>query len=146
MPRPDPHFDPEALRRARNGKGLTQHELARLIGMAGGERVSRWELGLTVPRPEALGRIAEVLETDIDALLTPINHHPDLCRLRILAAMSANQLAQQTHISLSTIRRWEAGQVAQLPTEETLQPVAAALGVRVADVENALRQARAAQL
>lgn len=146
MPRPDPHFDPEALRRARTDKGLTQHELARLVGIAGGERVSRWELGTTVPRPEALGRIAEVLETDIDVLLRPITQHPDLCRLRILAAMSAKQLAQQTHISLSTIRRWEAGHIAQLPTEETLQPVAEALGVGVADVELALRQARAAQL
>ena len=36
--------DPVALRDARLRMGLTQHELARLI-VAGGERISRWELG-----------------------------------------------------------------------------------------------------
>lgn len=143
MPRPDPHFDPEALRRARTDKGLTQHELARLIGIAGGERVSRWELGTTVPRPEALRRIAEVLETDTAELLLPINHDPDLARLRVLAGMSANELARQTHISLTTIRRWEAGHFEQLPAREALRPAAKALGIAVTDVEQALRQARA---
>lgn len=146
MPRPDPHFDPEALRRARTDKGLTQHELARLVGIAGGERVSRWELGTTVPRPEALRHIAEVLDTDVSALLRPINQRPDLCRLRILAGRSAKELARETHISLSTIRRWEAGNLVQIPSEETLQPVAKALGVGVAEVEHALRQARAARV
>ncbi|MDN5745677.1 MAG: helix-turn-helix domain-containing protein [Nocardioidaceae bacterium] len=146
MPRSDPHFDPEALRRARTDKGLTQHELARLIGIAGGERVSRWELGATVPRPEALRRIAEVLETDTAELLLPIDHRPDLARLRILAGMSANELARQTHISLTTIRRWEAGNFGQLPAREALRPAAEALGVAVADVEQALRQARAKRL
>ena len=37
--------DPLALRDARLRMGLTQHELARLIDVAGGERISRWELG-----------------------------------------------------------------------------------------------------
>lgn len=146
MPEPDPHFDSEALRRARTDKGLTQHELARLIGTAGGEHVSRWELGTTVPRPGALRRIAEVLEVNIADLLKPVSHGPDLCRLRLLAGMSANELARQTHISVSTIRRWEAGRLERIPSEETLGPVAEALGVGVTDVGRALRRARDASL
>lgn len=142
MPRPDPYVDPVALRRARTAKGLTQHELARLIGIAGGERISRWELGTTVPRPEALGRLATVVDVDIAALLRPIDGPSDLCRLRILAAMSAGELSRRTHISVSTIRRWEDGRLERIPTTEILQPVATALGVRVADVEQALRRAR----
>ena len=47
-------IDPSALRTARESAGLTQHELARLVGAAGGERVSRWELGASVPRPDFL--------------------------------------------------------------------------------------------
>lgn len=146
MPRPDPHFDPEALRRGRTNKGLTQHELARLIGTAGGEHVSRWELGATTPRPGALRRIAEVLEMDVVELLRPVSQGPDLCRLRLLAGMSANELAHRTHISLSTIRRWEAGRFERIPSEETLSTVAEALGVGVADIERALRRGRAAGL
>ena len=45
-------MDPGALRAARERAGLTQHQLARLVGVAGGERVSRWELGTSEPRPE----------------------------------------------------------------------------------------------
>ena len=41
--------------------GLTQHELARLIDVAGGERISRWELGSSAPRPEMLLRLAQAL-------------------------------------------------------------------------------------
>jgi len=37
--------DPVALRDARFRMGLTQHELARLINVTGGERISRWDRG-----------------------------------------------------------------------------------------------------
>ncbi|WP_425577343.1 helix-turn-helix domain-containing protein [Nocardioides endophyticus] len=49
-------LDPSVLRAAREEAGLTQHELARLVGVAGGERISRWELGASVPRPDFLGQ------------------------------------------------------------------------------------------
>ncbi len=55
-------MDPAALRAARERAGLTQHQLARLVGVAGGERVSRWELGTSEPRPEILVRLAKVLD------------------------------------------------------------------------------------
>ncbi len=59
-------IDPNALRAAREEAGLTQHELARLVGAAGGERISRWELGTSSPRPDFLVRLANAL--DIPAL------------------------------------------------------------------------------
>jgi len=37
--------DPVAHRDARFRMGLTQHQLARLINAAGGERISRWDRG-----------------------------------------------------------------------------------------------------
>ena len=51
-------IDPSELRVAREKAGLTQHELARLVGAAGGERISRWELGTSVPRPDFLVKLA----------------------------------------------------------------------------------------
>jgi DNA-binding XRE family transcriptional regulator len=61
--------DPVALRDARLRMGLTQHELARLIDVAGGERISRWELGSSAPRPEILHRLAQALNVDAADLL-----------------------------------------------------------------------------
>ena len=60
---------PAALRAARERAGLTQHQLARLVGVAGGERVSRWELGTSEPRPEILVRLAKVLDVEAMDLL-----------------------------------------------------------------------------
>ncbi|MAY94967.1 MAG: hypothetical protein CMH84_00290 [Nocardioides sp.] len=54
-------LDPSELRAAREKAGLTQHELARLVGAAGGERISRWELGTSVPRPDFVVKLARAL-------------------------------------------------------------------------------------
>ena len=67
--------------------GLTQHELARLIDVAGGERISRWELGSSAPRPEMLHRLAEVLKVDAADLLEA-GRPADLRRLRTSAGLS----------------------------------------------------------
>jgi transcriptional regulator with XRE-family HTH domain len=63
--RPEALVDPEALRAARIRAGLTRPELARLVGVAGGERVSRWELGTSSPRPEILHQLARVLASPL---------------------------------------------------------------------------------
>lgn len=134
----DPNVDADALRAARVKAGLTQHELARLDGVAGGERVSRWERGSSAPRPDVLHRIARVLSIGPSDLLTPMSGVPDLRRLRMLAGLSSRDLAARAHTSLATIQRWEAGRIEHLPDRATLAPVAAALRVAVDDVELAL--------
>jgi len=134
----DTSVDADALRAARVKAGLTQHELARLVGVAGGERVSRWERGSSAPRPDVLHRIARVLSIGPSDLLTPLSGIPDLRRLRVLAGLSSRDLAARTHTSLATIQRWEAGRIERLPDRATLAPVAAALRVAVDDVELAL--------
>jgi transcriptional regulator with XRE-family HTH domain len=47
--------------------GLTQHQLARLVGVAVGERVSRWELGTSEPdwRSSRLAKVLDVAALDI---------------------------------------------------------------------------------
>ncbi|CCH75936.1 Helix-turn-helix domain protein [Nostocoides japonicum T1-X7] len=138
----DSLVSPEALRHARVRVGLTQHELARLIGVAGGERVSRWERGASAPRPEVLHRIAAAVDIPVDELLVPAQGGPDLRRLRVLAGLSARQVAEQAHLSLPTYARWEAGRIDRIPPTAAIEGLAAALSVSVDDTTAALSVAR----
>ncbi len=56
------------LRRIREEKGLTQGELARLVGV-GRPTLSNWERGVEHPSIAALARLADVLEVSADRLL-----------------------------------------------------------------------------
>jgi transcriptional regulator with XRE-family HTH domain len=134
--------DPVALRAARLRMGLTQHELARLINVAGGERISRWELGSSAPRPEILQRLAQALNVDAADLLDTAGP-ADLRRLRTSAGFSARTLAARVHVSVPTYVRWESGRTKRLPARQALKPLAKALNVTVEDVESAILTARA---
>ena len=138
----EPLVDPKALRGARERAGLTQHELARLIGVAGGERVSRWERGASEPRLEALHRVAVVLKVEVRSLLVLPHGEADLRRLRVLAGLSAQHVADRSHISLPTYARWESGQTNRLPSASSLEALAGVLGVSSAQVAAALVSAR----
>ena len=139
--RVDSVVDPVALREARLRMGLTQHELARLIDVAGGERISRWELGSSAPRPGMLQRLAQALNVGAADLLEagPV----DLRRLRTSAGLSARALAARAHMSVPTYVRWESGRIKRLPASQALKPLAKALNVTVEDVESAIVTARA---
>jgi transcriptional regulator with XRE-family HTH domain len=131
-----------ALRDARLRMGLTQHELARLIDVAGGERISRWELGSSTPRPEILHRLAQALNVGASDLLDA-GGPADLRRLRTSAGLSARTLAARAHVSVPTYVRWESGRTIRLPAGQILKPLAKALNVTVQDVESAIVTARA---
>ncbi|MGL5856971.1 MAG: helix-turn-helix domain-containing protein [Angustibacter sp.] len=134
--------NPQALRDARVKAGLTQHELARLIGVAGGERVSRWERGASAPRAEILHRIATIVNMRPADLLNPTHGEVDLRRLRVLAGLSARQVAEQAHLSVPTYTRWESGHIDRMPPAAALKALAEALGVKVSEVATALTAAR----
>jgi transcriptional regulator with XRE-family HTH domain len=134
--------DPVALRYARLRMGLTQHELARLINVAGGERISRWELGSSAPRPEILHRLALALNVAVADLLDT-EGPADLRRLRTSAGLSARTLAAGAHVSVPTYVRWESGRTKRLPARQALKPLAQALNVTVEAVESAIVTARA---
>lgn len=140
--RPESLVDPASLRAARISAGLTQHQLARRIGVAGGERVSRWERGASVPRPEILLRIAKACGVGAVSLLVPVAGDHDLRRLRLLAGVSAPEVAQVAHVSLATYVRWEAGETDRLPTDATLAALGSVLGVTSAQVAAGLQAAQ----
>lgn len=58
-----------ALQAAREAHDLTQAELATSLGV-GQQTVSKWETGVTTPRPRALSQLAEQLEVPMTRLLT----------------------------------------------------------------------------
>lgn len=140
--KPDPLVDPRALRDARVKAGLTQHELARLIGVAGGERVSRWERGASAPRPEVLSRIAVVVNVTSNELLTAASGEADLRRMRVVAGLSARAVARGAHMSLPTYARWEAGRIDRMPPTAALAAVAMVLNVSVEEVKTAVAVSR----
>lgn len=138
----DPRLDVAALRTARVRAGLTQHELARLVGVAGGERVSRWELGTSSPRPEILRRIAATLDVSLADLLVAAEL-ADLRGLRVAAGLSMEELATRVHVSKATLSRWESGHVVNAPARAALELLADSLAATVEDVERAFDRSRA---
>lgn len=128
--------DPTAIRAARERLGLTQHRLARLVGVAGGERISRWELGLDEPRPDLLVRLATVLELPPADLL--VGARRDLRKLRYCAGLSSPELAAAVHVSTRSYVRWESGAWVRPPSAEILRALARALNVPVGAVCDAL--------
>lgn len=138
-----PAVDPQALRDARRRASLTQHDVARRVGVAGGERISRWELGTSEPRPSVLRRLAEVYGVGVDDLLTvAARQRLDVRRLRLRAGLSVRELAEASHMSVASLKRWENGQIARTPNQATLEPAARALAVSVLELRQALDQSR----
>lgn len=134
--------DPMAIRVAREGLGLTQHQLARLVGVAGGERISRWELGLDEPRPDLLVQLARVLNSRPADLLDDARH--DLRRLRYCAGLSSVDLAGAVHVSARSYARWESGSWVRPPSDAILGTLARTLAVPVDTVREAMRESQQA--
>lgn len=135
-----PVVDAAALRVAREQAGLTQAEVARRAGLAGGERVSVWERGLAVPRnPTVLHAVASALNVRPTSLLVPPSNGPNLRWLRFAAGLTVEEFAQAAHTSVPTIKRWEAHGVRRQLPGRTIQNLAEALGVTPQVVTSALR-------
>jgi len=116
--------DPSALRAAREKAGLTQHELARLVGVAGGERVSRWELGTSEPRPDFLVKLARILQVPALRLIHFEGDIPDLRALRLKTGLTVPELTSRTNLSVPTYLRWEAGRWTRLPSVVIIEALA----------------------
>ncbi|WP_158607488.1 helix-turn-helix domain-containing protein [Flexivirga caeni] len=136
-----PDFSPSALRAARARAGLTQHEVARLVGVSGGERVSLWERGEMAPRAGTVRALATVLNVSVEELLGIASETPDLRALRRRVALSTAEVAQSAFVSTSTYERWERGVGSQMPAADSLKGMAAKLGVDQLTVQRAFEVA-----
>lgn len=129
--------NPTALRAARERMGLTQHQLARQIGVAGGERISRWELGLDEPRPDLFVRPARVLDAAPTDLLDVDASRRDLRALRYCVGLPVAELAAAVHVSVRSYMRWESGSWVRPPSEQNLRVIARVLSVSLDTVREA---------
>lgn len=134
------------LRAAREKAGLTQHELARLVGAAGGERISRWELGASVPRPDFLVKLASALDIPTLRLIHMEGEVPDLRALRLKAGLTVPELAAAVNVAVPTYYAWEQGRWTRLPAARQLESLARGLGDTVDVVAAAFQEARQQRL
>jgi transcriptional regulator with XRE-family HTH domain len=135
-------IDPKALRAAREEAGLTQHELARLVGAAGGERISRWELGMSTPRPDFLVRLAKALDIPTLQLIHLDGGVPDLRALRLQAGLTVPELAASLSVAGPTYYAWEQGRWTRLPAPRSLKALARALGASAEAVAAGFHEAQ----
>ncbi|GAA3518910.1 helix-turn-helix domain-containing protein [Nocardioides daeguensis] len=139
-------LDPSVLRAAREKAGLTQHELARLVGAAGGERISRWELGASVPRPDFLVKLARALDIPTLRLIHLDGEVPDLRALRLNAGLTVPELAAAVNVAVPTYYAWEQGRWTRLPAATQLESLARGLADTVDVVATAFQEARQQRL
>jgi transcriptional regulator with XRE-family HTH domain len=96
------------LRAAREASGLTQQELADLVGVTRGT-IANAENGASTPRDAVTTKLSEVLDAPPEDLGLPIpNEHP-LARVRRAAGDTQQQLADECEVTRRTIIDLEAG-------------------------------------
>jgi transcriptional regulator with XRE-family HTH domain len=61
-------FNPDRLRNARLGKGITREQIAAHLGV-GASTIDRWEKGATEPSATQLGMIAKFYDRTVDYFL-----------------------------------------------------------------------------
>jgi transcriptional regulator with XRE-family HTH domain len=132
-------LDGEALQRARSTKGLTHHQLARMVHASVGERILRFERGANEPNPRMIVALAEALGVDpMQPLLLP--NRIDLEALRLASGRGAADLAQSVHVSRRAYLNWESGRELPLEDQRILAALARELGVSTAQIVTALRR------
>lgn len=114
------------------------------MGVAGGERVSRWELGTSEPRPEILIRLAKVLKLRAMELLD-VESGPDLRALRFAVGLSPGEVAAAALVSKRTYVRLESGRWSRMPDQGQLESLAGALKVAEPALRDALARTRRAR-
>ena len=135
--------DPAALRAARQNRGMTQHQLARLLDVAGGEAVARWERGASEPRPATLRRLADLLNIAPGDLLQLDGGNIDLRYLRLAAGLASSAVAAQLHVTPNTYLRWERGAWTAMPGEAVVAGLSKAFHVAPEILTRALAHTRA---
>lgn len=135
--------DPAALRAARQKAGLTQHQVARRLDVAGGEAVARWERGASEPKPATLRRLADVLGITPSELLQRDGDKIDLRYLRLAAGLESSVVAAELHVTMNTYLRWERGAWTQMPGGSVINGLAKTFHVTPETVISALAHTQA---
>jgi transcriptional regulator with XRE-family HTH domain len=60
------------LRKYRKARGLKQRDAARILGLADGSSISKWERGVRLPSATQMFRLAALYRTLVDALFIDV--------------------------------------------------------------------------
>jgi transcriptional regulator with XRE-family HTH domain len=100
----------QAVRHAREQRGLSQRALSRKIGLTN-SAVWQWEQGKAIPRPEIVAKLEAALDLGPGVLsrllgYLPITQPPDKATLDVLEALQADpKLGERERKLLATIYR-----------------------------------------
>lgn len=130
-------FRADRLRDLRVRAGLSADDLAAKVGSSR-QAVSTWEVGRSTPPPAMLGRLANVLDTSVAAMVPIPESQLRLADLRVLAAQSQNEAAQLIGISPTLLGEIERGR--KQPSDERVLSLASAYGVTAQTVQDAWRR------
>ena len=119
--------DGAVLRKARRNAGLTLNEVAEVVGVADGARVSAWEYGLEQPHPSFIPKLAKAVNLPVTALLVGKGLKPRLADLRLAKGLTLSELAANAGIPRTTCHRLEQGVGIRTPDQATLSALALAL-------------------
>ncbi len=134
-------FDGGALLRARLAKGLTHHQLARMVDIGAGERILGYERGTVEPNARILVAIAETLTVEPMQLLV-LPNGVDLEALRLASGQSPTNVAQSVHVSLRSYLKWESG-CSQPPEDDRIwSALTRSLGCSTDQIVRALQASR----
>lgn len=130
-------FRADRLRDLRVRAGLSADDLAAKVGSSR-QAVSTWEVGRSTPPPAMLGRLANVLDTSVAAMVPIPESQLRLADLRVLAAQSQNEAARLIGISPTLLGEIERGR--KQPSDERVLSLASAYGVTAQTVQDAWRR------
>ena len=132
-------FDPAALRRLRQERGLSLDALAELVGISRSNLIP-YEHERTRPSPGTLRRLAEGLGVDPLELTTVTAETATLADLRARRGLTKTELAAQLGVPRHRYERVERG--VRTLEEPLVAALAEALGVTVGVLASALERAR----
>jgi len=102
-------FDADMMRKARTRSGMSQADLAKLIGVDPGV-INSWEKRGARPSVPNLGRVASALGLTVsDLYQSDVDTAGALVDLRVRAGLSQRDAAKLLGVSQATISRWERG-------------------------------------
>lgn len=125
-----PGFDAKALADIRRTRGMTQPQLAGMVGITR-TRLSDYERGAIVPAPRTCRQLARALGVPAGALLTT-KPTPDLVRLRAQAGMTQKEVGDAIGISAVAVSQIETAR--QRLTEHRARQLAALYDVDLAAI------------
>lgn len=134
-------FSGSRLAAARRAAGLTQQRLAQLV-KSEQTRVSEWERGVMIPRPNVMPRLAAAVGLDALQFLAADPNSPTLEDMRLAAGLTMQEVADQLEISLLRYRGVESGSTRRDPSGQLVAQIARIFAVPAVSVRRAIDTGR----